>query len=153
MFSKKTMKMFEAKYMVNEDTGCWDWTASRARGGYGQFMSSVKDGRLWYRAHRFSYLAHKGEIPNGLVVMHTCDNPSCVNPEHLKVGTQTDNIRDRDEKERGIWTRTVSRGMDVRKIQSDPRGDVELARELGCSRGHIWKIRNNRYAWMRSRAG
>lgn len=153
MFSKKTMKMFEAKYMVNEDTGCWDWTASRARGGYGQFMSSVKDGRLWYRAHRFSYLAHKGEIPNGLVVMHTCDNPSCVNPEHLKVGTQTDNIRDRDEKERGIWTRTVSREMDVRKIQSDPRGDVELARELGCSRGHIWKIRNNRYAWMRSRAG
>jgi len=153
MFSKKTMKSFEAKYEVIEDTGCWEWTASQARGGYGQFTTSVKDGRTWYRAHRFSYTAHKGEIPEGMVVMHSCDNPCCVNPEHLSVGTHADNIRDRDAKGRGVWTRTVRSAIDVEAIKASPKNDRELAAELGCSPGHIWKIRNNRYAWIRDRAG
>jgi hypothetical protein len=153
MFSKKTMKSFEAKYKVNEDTGCWEWTASCARGGYGQFTTSVKDGRTWYRAHRFSYTAHKGEIPEGMVVMHGCDNPCCVNPEHLSVGTHADNIRDRDVKGRGSWRRSVRQPDDIRAIKNSQKSDLALAAELGCSRAHIWKIRNNRYAWLRVRAG
>jgi hypothetical protein len=153
MFSKKTMKMFEAKYQVNEATGCWEWTASQARGGYGQFMSSVKDGRMWYRAHRFSYVAYKGEIPEGMVVMHKCDRPACVNPDHLELGTHADNIRDRDAKKRGIWNKTVRLPCDVETIKHSKKGDRELAREFGCSPGHIWKIRNDRYAWARDRAG
>jgi len=149
MFSKKTMKMFEAKYHVNEDTGCWKWTASCARNGYGQFMSSVKDGRMWYRAHRFSYLAHKGDIPAGMVVMHICDNPGCVNPDHLTVGSQAENIRDRDKKGRGFLKAPPTGFYDVKNIQSSSKTDSELAAEIGCSPGHIWKIRNDRYAWMK----
>jgi hypothetical protein len=152
MFSKKTIKSFEAKYQVNENTGCWEWTASFARGGYGQFFTSVKDGREWYRAHRFSYIAHKGDIPEGMVVMHECDNPRCVNPDHLRLGTQADNVADMDAKNRGIWNRTVKMKMDVEGIKNSPKGDRELATELGCSPGHIWKIRNGKYAWMRNRA-
>jgi hypothetical protein len=153
MFSKKTMKSFEAKYLANEDTGCWEWTASCARGGYGQFSTSLVDGKTWYRAHRFSYVAHRGEIPDGMVVMHTCDNPACVNPDHLKLGTQADNMMDRDAKSRGIWNKTVHLPCDVETIKRSKKGDRELAQEFGCSPGHIWKIRNDRYAWARDRAG
>ena len=161
MFSKKTMKSFEAKYQVNESTGCWEWTASFARGGYGQFFTSVKDGREWYRAHRFSYIAHKGEIPGGMVVMHGCDNPRCVNPDHLRLGTQADNIKDRDEKGRGHFRNGKSGGNfrraipynDVAAVKASHKSDIELAVELGCSPGHIWKIRNDRYVWARDRAG
>jgi hypothetical protein len=153
MFSKKTMKSFEAKYQANETTGCWEWTASRARGGYGQFTTSINDGRMWYRAHRFSYVAHKGKIPEGMVVMHSCDSPRCVNPDHLRLGTQADNMRDRDAKNRGIWHRSVQMKMNVEDIKSSHKSDTELAAELGCSPGHIWKIRNDKYAWARNRAG
>jgi hypothetical protein len=152
MFSKKTIKSFEAKYQINEATGCWDWTASFARGGYGQFFTSVKDGRGWYRAHRFSYIAHKGDIPDGAVVMHSCDNPRCVNPDHLMVGTQADNMRDRDAKNRG-YLQATAQAVKVADIKSSPKSNQELANEIGCSRGHIWKIRNDRYAWVRDRAG
>ena len=153
MFSKKTMKSFEAKYEVDERTACWKWTASRARGGYGQFFTSVKDGREWHRAHRFSYIAYRGNIPEGMVVMHICDNPRCVNPDHLQLGTQADNMRDRDEKGRGIWHRSVQMTMDVEGIKSSHKSDRELAAEWGCSPAHIWKIRNDKYAWARDRAG
>ena len=152
MFSKKTMKSFEAKYQVNENTGCWEWTASFARGGYGQFFTSVKDGREWYRAHRFSYLAYEGGIPEGMVVMHRCDNPRCVNPDHLRLGTQADNIKDREEKGRGPFRKTTQ-DNDVAAIKASNKSARELAAELGCSPAHIWKIRNDRYAWMKSRAG
>jgi len=152
MFSKKTMDSFSSKYEINPDTQCWEWTASYARGGYGQFFTSILDGRQWHRAHRFSYIAHKGEIPDDCVVMHTCDNPKCVNPDHLITGTQADNIKDRDGKNRGHWCKSF-RAIDVRSIKDSHRSDRELASEFNCSPGHIWKIRNDRYAWVRNRAG
>ena len=152
MFSKKTMKSFEAKYAVDERTGCWKWTASRARGGYGQFFTSAKDGREWHRAHRFSYIAYRGDIPKGMVVMHSCDNPRCVNPKHLRLGTQADNIKDREQKGRGPLRKTLPVN-DVAAIKASSKSDRELATELGCSPGHIWKIRNDCYAWVRDRAG
>lgn len=151
MFSKKTMKSFEAKYEVAKTTGCWEWTASCGEGGYGQFVTSVKDGHKWYRAHRFSYITHRGSIPEGMVVMHSCDNPRCVNPDHLRLGTQADNIKDREEKCRGYLRRTIQ-ANDVSEIKASNKSDRELATELGCSRAHIWKIRNDRYAWARDRA-
>jgi hypothetical protein len=152
MFSKKTIKSFEAKYQVNESTGCWEWTASFARGGYGQFFTSVKDGREWYRAHRFSYIAHKGDIPEGMVVMHECDNPRCVNPDHLRLGTQADNVKDRDEKGRGAFRKTTHHN-DVAAIKASNKSNRELAAEFGCSPAHIWRIRNDHYVWVRDRAG
>lgn len=82
---------------IEKTESCWLWTgASRY---YGNFW----DGLKYVNAHRFSYKINKGTIPKGMVVMHTCDTPLCVNPEHLKLGTQKDNLQDMYSKGRGRW--------------------------------------------------
>lgn len=153
MFSKKTKMSFAAKYDICPDTGCWLWNAGKARHGYGAFWTSRKDayvGRKWYRAHRFSYEMHKGHIPDGLVVMHKCDNPACVNPDHLTIGTQKDNMTDRDLKKRGrvpMLPEKELRDMAAHVLTSG-QSDASLADRYGVSRGHIWKIKNKKYAWQ-----
>jgi len=83
--------------MVSRDpSGCWLWTGAKIR-GYGVL---VIDGRNQF-AHRFSYALHVGPIPTGLNVCHACDVPACVNPEHLWVGSQSDNMADKIAKVRG----------------------------------------------------
>ena len=89
------VQRFHEKYVVN-DSGCWDWIASRNREGYGKFKVTGKD----IRAHRFSYELHRGGIPKGDHVLHTCDNPSCVNPAHLFLGRDKENIADKVAKGR-----------------------------------------------------
>ena len=85
---------------VDTADGCWNWTANRNRCGYGMFRVA-SDKQMAY-AHRFSWeLANKVPIPSGLYVLHSCDNPACVNPEHLYIGTQAQNVIDRDSRGRG----------------------------------------------------
>lgn len=76
---------------VRKTDGCWLWTGTTIRGGYGMIRFPVRDS---ITAHRASWLIHRGEIPDGLFVLHKCDNPPCVNPEHLFLGTHQDNMRD-----------------------------------------------------------
>ena len=76
---------------------CWNWTASVNTYGYGQ----IRDEKGTYQsAHRISWRLHNGGIPDGLQVLHRCDNTRCVRPDHLFLGTQLDNIHDRDQKGR-----------------------------------------------------
>ncbi len=75
---------------------CWEWNAAKDKKGYGQFWT----GSLPCGAHRFSYMIFKGEIGEGLCIRHTCNNTSCVNPHHLLIGTQQDNIDDRNSQNR-----------------------------------------------------
>lgn len=82
---------FNKKYLINEDTDCWEWQNATNNIGYGMFRWSSGKMRT---AHRASYELHIGPIPEGLVVCHTCDNPKCVNPEHLWTGTMKDNAQD-----------------------------------------------------------
>jgi hypothetical protein len=67
------------------------WTSARRGDGYGAFQVESK---RQISAHRYSYQLHHGEIPAGMVVMHSCDQPLCVNPSHLSIGTTADNARD-----------------------------------------------------------
>jgi len=83
---------------VNKDTtsGCWEWISSKCPKTYGTFKNNTKT----VKCHRFSYEIHYGEIKNKMHVLHKCDNPSCVNPKHLFLGTNDDNMKDRNQKNR-----------------------------------------------------
>lgn len=81
---------------------CWEWTGSSTKGGYGQFR-----GLGTGFAHRVSWVIHFGPVPEGKQVHHHCDNPCCVNPKHLWVGTQQDNIDDMYAKGRESHTGAV----------------------------------------------
>lgn len=95
------------------ENGCLIWTAGRVRYGYGGFMY---EGRL-VSAHRFAYELVNSPIPDGMMVLHSCDNPPCVEPDHLRVGTHADNMRDMTERgrqsdgaskselQRAVWAR------------------------------------------------
>lgn len=98
------MKTTEQRFWekVQKTDGCWIWTGSKRNKGYGAFSYTVNGRLIQGRAHRYSYELHKGEIPPGLFVLHRCDNPACVNPDHLFLGTNEDNIRDMLAKGRHI---------------------------------------------------
>lgn len=89
---------FWAKVDRSAPDGCWNWIASRNKKGYGHFCF---DNRV-YQAHRFCYAMHYGSIPDGMYICHHCDNPSCVRPEHLFLGTHEDNTKDMIEKGRHL---------------------------------------------------
>lgn len=84
------------KYVDRSSNECWLYIGARHGQGYGLFRD---DGKLW-RAHRFAYEMWIGPIPNGMQVLHQCDNPPCCNPTHLFLGTNSDNVQDAIEKGR-----------------------------------------------------
>jgi hypothetical protein len=91
-------KMAEARFWkkVNKTSTCWEWTAYKLFNGYGRFSIN---GKTDY-AHRISWQFATGKYPKGKQVLHTCDNPACVKPDHLFLGTLKDNMVDRNKKGR-----------------------------------------------------
>lgn len=81
---------------IDKDTNCWNYLKYKNEWGYGRLRHKNKK----VLAHRLSYMLHKGKIPKNMLVCHSCDNPSCVNPEHLWIGTNSDNMKDRYAKEK-----------------------------------------------------
>lgn len=85
------------------ESGCWEWTGKRQRRANGQLTYGVAGStrhRKGVPAHRLSYELFIGPIPDGLMILHACDNPPCINPEHLRAGTQQENGRDMAERKR-----------------------------------------------------
>jgi hypothetical protein len=111
---------------VVKSDGCWLWVGAKFERGYGCIVAGGPriNGRPAERrhlyAHRVSYELSVGPIPDGLYVCHHCDNPPCVNPSHLFLGTATDNNRDREAKGRGRYTVARKRAADARQFDAVP---------------------------------
>lgn len=92
---KNVIESFEEKVIKKE--GCWGWKGHIGSHGYACLSSAYLKTS---RAHRISYIIHKGKIPEGLLVLHSCHNKFCTNPNHLRVGTQKENVKDKYESNR-----------------------------------------------------
>ena len=114
---------FEKK-IKKEDGGCWIYVGYRNEKGYGATMVRREGKGHLVKAHRLMYSKYIGRIPDGMVVCHTCDNPSCVNPEHLFVGTQADNLKDMHAKGRRKYPEKIKR----RTIEERRNDDRERRR-------------------------
>jgi HNH endonuclease len=127
--------------VYQSETGCWVWKGSK-RNGYGLLCQKNKT----VSAHRVSYEAFCEAIPNGMVVRHSCDNPSCINPDHLSLGTQADNAADRESRHRRnvcgemIGTAKLS-ASDVVAIKASKESGVTLAKKYGVSPSTISLIK------------
>jgi hypothetical protein len=143
------MDRFWSKVDKRGPNECWQWAGDcTGHGGYGRFYVN---GRKHRRAHRVAYELSKGEIPSGLVVRHTCDNPPCRNPQHLVVGTVTDNNRDTVERGRHNAPclkffgqsngRTKLSDETVEAIRASLEPASVLAVRYGISRGHVGHVR------------
>lgn len=112
-------KPFESRFwsMVLKTDSCWNWTGCANRRGYGTI--STKRGSRPLQAHRVSYEIHFGTIPVNQCVLHKCDNPRCVNPSHLFLGTPKNNTDDMIQKERGHWQRNAPSRQQAKRDLAD----------------------------------
>lgn len=150
---------FEAKFEVVEKTGCWIWIATTGDSGYGQFVYKGKKAR----AHRVSLQIYEDTDPGDLFVLHQCDTPACVNPDHLRVGTHQENVDeyrrrgDAEVTEKGKRARSLSTGKLTppqviqvrRKYWMMDLTQEEIAESLPISQSALSQLlKGNTYSWL-----
>ena len=127
--------------------GCWIWMKGKDKDGYG--LERMPGTRLTRRAHRMSWEVRNGAIPAGLMVLHRCDEPSCINPGHMFLGTALDNAKDRDQKGRGGWASGEDHGQAkltkadvsaIRALMAAKASREEVARRFGVSETSIHNV-------------
>lgn len=131
-------------FYVQKGDGCWEWRGPKTSLGYGKLCFNYK----YLGAHRVSWELHRGPIGAGLFLCHKCDNPGCVNPDHLFLGTQMDNMRDKIAKGRDLYgeknTEAKLKECQVREILRDTRSLKEIAADYDVSGTMIGFIKNGR---------
>lgn len=145
---------FERYFIPVTESGCWIWIGANRNPKYGSMSLNAKV----TPAHRVSWIIYRGQIPEGLFVLHKCDIGFCVNPNHLFLGTQQDNVDDMMRK--GRQKPSGRRGTQIHfaklteeqvlKIREDRRLPMVIARECGVSDSEIRSIKSGRaWAWLR----
>lgn len=133
---------------VRKMDSCWVWTGARTKDGYGKMKAIDKV----YSVHRLSWMIHKGKIPAGMNVLHRCDNPPCINPDHLWIGTTKDNVADKVAKKRhgfGMGNPPAklndSQVLEIREVYSKSHPSISsTARKYKISRCVIYGIINGK---------
>lgn len=146
-YIKEVASNFWEKTDKKEVHVCWNWKAFIRPDGYGTIQSSLLKSKN-FLAHRLSYLLHYGELPDGLLVLHKCDNRKCVNPNHLYLGTDADNERDMVIRDRMKGVVKVKIVKKIAKMIEQEISNKAIAKELGVSiklvsrikRGSNWSI-------------
>jgi hypothetical protein len=143
---KSLEEKFWSKVNIKKEDECWIWIGAKEISGYG-YLKNTRTTSI--KAHRLSYELHYGEIPDGLQVCHTCDNPACVNPKHLFLGTIADNMADRDKKGRQYDRRGIKNGRaklslenveEIRKLRNEGWTQQSLADRFNISQNAISKV-------------
>lgn len=151
-------KLILEKHIIKQD-GCWEWTGSKNKHGYGE----IRVNRKHLNASRGSWIAYKGEIPKGMYVLHTCDNRSCTNPDHLFLGTPKDNMLDMIKKGRASfikgdncpWAKINSTiVIDILENLKKGVSTNELSKKYNISVKYIGEIRRgSKWAHVGNREG
>lgn len=134
---------------VKKTDACWIWIACRDADGYGIFRGEVR-GLKYTRAHRFSYALHTADVPRYKHVLHRCDNPWCVNPSHLFLGTNADNMADKVAKGRALGPRGIASHSavlteeQVKAVAIDPRPYAAIAADYEVTPQTVGDIKNRR---------
>ena len=146
---EKTKARFDNKYEPIPESGCWVWIMATNETGYGLSCYNGKQ----IRAHRLSYLLYKGDIPRGMLVCHVCDVPSCVNPDHLFLGTHADNSNDMKAKGRSprpkMRTGELNHSAKLTRSQvlmivKDKRVQRIISEEYGVTQNTISEIKRGK---------
>lgn len=147
--SASLRERFYARVSPEPNSGCWLWAGGYFVSGYGSFHDRHTAERRRWRAHRLSYVIHFGPIvPDELYVLHRCDTPGCVNPDHLFLGTQQDNIADcyskgrARERPRGVG----ALGLNCRKCRRLKVGDNALLQDNSLRCRHCYRAAKARRA-------
>lgn len=139
------IKKYYEKYVIKQES-CWDWNGIIEHTGYAKLGI-----RPPVKAHRASWLIHKGKIPKGLIVCHSCDNPKCTNPEHLWLGTHKQNTQDKIQKGRSNTPRGSQlkiaklnefQVLEIKKLLQDKLTCAEISRKYGVHIKIISRIKN-----------
>lgn len=154
---------FRAKVDIHGADECWEWTGARNNEGYGQIQVSRR-GSPRMQAHRLSWeLHHEQQIPEGMLVCHLCDNPGCVNPAHLFLGTPSDNVQDCMRKGRRARIRGSEHGNsklteadvhEIRRALSRGVPQCRIGSAFGVGRHCISQIKTGcSWGWLPSEVG
>lgn len=133
---------FEAQYIPEPNCGCWLWVGADRSGsrddGYGQI---VVDGKKC-AAHRVAWELFRGPIPDGLFALHRCDVMPCVNPDHLFLGTRSDNMRDMTRKGRGRGAALMKIPPEIVQAVREAEGSsYEIGQRFGIGPGYVRDLR------------
>lgn len=144
---KAIEERFHEKYTAASKSGCWLWTGTINRGGYGRIKVKGKA----FSAHRISWELHNGPIPRGMCVLHKCDVPACVNPGHLWLGTNKDNSQDalkkgrlktKEGEDNGQSKLTWLKVKKIRILRKSGQSHEGLAQRFGVSKSAVHRACN-----------
>ena len=142
--SEKQVVRFWGKVKVLGPDDCWLWQAHCLPGGYGHFGVCSGEFKKMVLAHRVSYQIANGEIPDGLMVLHSCDIPSCVNPKHLHLGTHDENMAERSSRKRQWSILTEDQVVEIRSRRLSGEKGRYLAKEFNVSEQLVCDIKQGR---------